>query len=403
MLAFAQRQLPAALGPIFVADLGISDAALGALHGPSFAIAYGLLALFGGWLVDRGSRVRILAASLGIASAATAAGAWATGVEDLAAARLVVGLGQAALVPAAYSLIGDLVPQRRSGRTIAIFACGPFLGSGLMLLGGGATAASLGWAATFLVVGGIGLFVAALLGGVPDPPHQPSAPHGGSAAADHLRSHWQAILIVLATMLCTASAGQILLGWTVSWLMRDHGWGSAAASSLFGLAVLIGGTSGTLAAGAASDLLLKKFGMPRLVVLAGAALCGGLAAMLVFTIPNGLHAGALLFPTLFLLAAAHATGPAALQDITPAALRGRQHGAAVLVINLFGFALGPWLVGLASDFDGRAQALGDMLAVAVPVLLATSGVVAFLGAWVHARTGAAIAQTTAPGRPSSTA
>lgn len=41
VLAFAQRQLPAALAPLVVARFGISDAALGALHGSSFAVAYG--------------------------------------------------------------------------------------------------------------------------------------------------------------------------------------------------------------------------------------------------------------------------------------------------------------------------------------------------------------------------
>lgn len=354
-------------------------------------------------MVDRGPRTTILAVSLGIASIATAAGAWVTEFGHLAAARIVVGLAQAALVPAAYSLIGDIVPVRQSGRAMAIFACGPLAGSGLMLMTGSVLATSLGWAAAFLALGGAGVVVTIALGSLSDPPRRPHARRAEPGASSHLRSHWRPIIDRARNDALHASAGHILLSWTVSWLMRGHGADGAMAAWTFGVAVLVGGITGTLCAGAIGDALLRRYRVSRLFELAAAALPGALVALLTFATENTTVAAALLYPMLFLLAAAHGTGPVALQDITPAGLRGRQHGAAVLLISLFGFALGPWLVRLASDRNGGTEALGNILGIAVPVLLAISGVTALLGARVHARAAAALIQETAPGRPSATA
>src|SRR3546814_16748391 len=81
--------------------------------------------------------MRLLAIGLALASIATAMSAFASSLYLAAALRLLVGVGQRVLVPAAYSLLGDIVPRARLGRAVAGFAIGPFLGAGLILVLGG--------------------------------------------------------------------------------------------------------------------------------------------------------------------------------------------------------------------------------------------------------------------------
>ena len=49
-----------------------------------------------------------------------------------------VGVGEAALSPAAYSMIADLFPKKDLGRALAFYSIGSFIGGGLAYLIGGA-------------------------------------------------------------------------------------------------------------------------------------------------------------------------------------------------------------------------------------------------------------------------
>ena len=48
-----------------------------------------------------------------------------------------VGVGEASLNPAAYSMIADYFPRERRGIGMSIFACGASVGGGLAILAGG--------------------------------------------------------------------------------------------------------------------------------------------------------------------------------------------------------------------------------------------------------------------------
>jgi MFS family permease len=406
VVAFAQRQLPAALAPAIAERFDASDFALGALHGSSFALLYGCLAVPAGWLVDRGRRTAILAAGLALASVATALSALAAELHWVAAARLVVGFGQAALVPAAYSLLGDTVPRARTGIATALFLCGPFMGAGLMLMSGGGLVSLLGWQWPFLIVGALGLVLAMLAGLLPEPVGRAQATGGASVATAwlHVQLNWRPISAVMMTMLFTATAGHVVLGWGVAWLTRVHGATETEAGLLLGCVVLIAGTGGTLAGGAVGDAMLGRRGMPRLTGLCAAATLAVPAALLTFA--PAMHHPFVAFglsATLFLLGAAHAAGPAALQEMTPPSLRGMQHGAAVFAVNLIGLGTGPLLVGLASDRAGDdGAAIGRVLYLTVPALLVMAALAALLGRRSQARVAAALAQASTPARLSST-
>lgn len=288
----------------------------------------------------------------------------------------------------------------------ALFLCGPFIGAGLMLMAAGGLASLLGWQWPFLIVGTLGFALAMLAGMLPEPVRRAHASGGASAATAwvHVRLNWRPISAVMMTMLFTATAGHVLLGWGVAWLTRVHGAGAAEAGLLLGCAVLVAGTGGTLVAGAMGDALLCRRGVPRLSGLCAAAALAVPAALLTFApeVPDPFVVVG-LFATLFLLGAAHAVGPAALQEITPPPLRGMQHGAAVFAINLIGLGTGPLLVGLASDRAGDdAAAIGRVLYLTVPALLAMAALAALLGRNSQAQAAAALAQAVRPARLSST-
>ena len=89
-------------------DLGASDFAMGILIGPAFGVFYSIAGLPMGHFVDR-YRIRPLLFVGVIAwSLATAACGLATHYGWLFLARMCVGVGEAVLAPAAYTLISSI-------------------------------------------------------------------------------------------------------------------------------------------------------------------------------------------------------------------------------------------------------------------------------------------------------
>ena len=89
-------------------------------------------------LSDRYSRRTIIAIGIFLWSLATAACGLARNFWQLFLARIGVGVGEATLTPAAYSMIADYFPKAILGRAIGLYAVGVYLGAGLALVLGGA-------------------------------------------------------------------------------------------------------------------------------------------------------------------------------------------------------------------------------------------------------------------------
>ena len=111
------------IDPISV-DFALSDTQASYLQGPPFAIVYGLMVIPMGLLADRGNRVMLLSAGGVIWSLGTLMCGIAPTFAMLFTARMLVGLGEAALMPAAVSLIGDSFAENRRGLAMGIFFTG---------------------------------------------------------------------------------------------------------------------------------------------------------------------------------------------------------------------------------------------------------------------------------------
>src|SRR5581483_8659149 len=88
-------------------DLGISDTQMSLLMGFSFAIFYTIFGIPLGRLADSRSRRSIIALGIAAWRLMTAGCGFARNFWQLALLRMGVGVGEASLSPAAYSMIAD--------------------------------------------------------------------------------------------------------------------------------------------------------------------------------------------------------------------------------------------------------------------------------------------------------
>ena len=118
-------------------DLGISDTQVSLLLGTAFAVVYGVAGIPLGFLADRTSRRNLIFAGVLVWSCGTLACGFSHSFGQLFAARIVVGLGEAVLSPAAISLISDYFPPSRRGTAVGFFLSGIAMGIGAAILIGG--------------------------------------------------------------------------------------------------------------------------------------------------------------------------------------------------------------------------------------------------------------------------
>ena len=113
------------------ADLQISDTQFSLLHGLAFAMLYAVAGIPIARMADRRSRPVIISVGIFVWSLATAMCGLAKSFVQLFLARMAVGVGEAALSPAAYSMITDSFPKSKLGLALGEYSNGSFLGGGL--------------------------------------------------------------------------------------------------------------------------------------------------------------------------------------------------------------------------------------------------------------------------------
>ncbi len=182
-LSMVDRQILAILLPRIKADLHVGDAEMGLLYGSVFALFYALFSLPLGRLADGWKRGKLISLSILAWSAMTALGGMATSFATLAISRLGVGIGEASVQPAGFSLLSDHFPSKRRGTVTAVISAAIALGLGSALWIGGATAdwwdaaykltpapfALKGWQAAFIVAALPGLVLSLLIWRMPEP------------------------------------------------------------------------------------------------------------------------------------------------------------------------------------------------------------------------------------------
>ncbi|EJW20478.1 hypothetical protein IMCC14465_17710 [alpha proteobacterium IMCC14465] len=143
-------------------SLDVSNTYMGFLVGPAFALFYTTLAIPIARLADRYSRVKIIATGTLVWSLFTVLSGFADTPEAFLVARIGVGIGEAAFLAPAFSLLADYYPPRRRTMAFAILNLGVYFGQMGGLIGGPAIESVAGWQAAFIALGLPGIILAGL-------------------------------------------------------------------------------------------------------------------------------------------------------------------------------------------------------------------------------------------------
>lgn len=356
VINFVDRQIVNILAESIKNDLNLSDTSIGLLTGMSFAVAYTVLGLPIARLVDRptSNRVTIISGSLAIWAGSTSLFAFAQNFGQMILLRLGVAAGEAGYVPAAHSMIGNLVPPERRPGAIAVFGLGMPIGMLLGLMAGGWLETYWGWRHAFLFAGVPGLLIAPLLYFFLKDSRSFTPPAKVEAAMP-LRSVFQEMLKSKAMVhLMFGSVAINFVGygigvWTPIYFIRVHHLDAATVGLALGLCAGIGGILGTWLGG----VMATRFGAdnPRHILTAPSL---ALAIATPFAV-----AGYLLddwrigIACLFVPYVANPMGYgpvfATVQSLMPPGARATAVSVKLMLQTLLGLGLGPLMIGVASD------------------------------------------------------
>ena len=372
IFSFVDRQILALLIEPIRADLEISDTQFSLLSGLAFSLFYAFMGVPIARLADSRSRPAIIAAGIFLWSLATAATGLVKSFWHIFTARMAVGVGEAALSPAAYSMIRDLFPTEKLGRALAVYSIGSFIGGGLAFLIGGAVISALSdmqsiavpligdmrpWQITFLVVGLPGVFLALIFSlTVKDPTRSQAAQPDASKASFKdtlvfIRQNRQFFYALYGGFALTALPLYGLLSWLPAFLGRKYGLNPGEIGLILGPILLIANVGGVLCSGLLTDYFQKQ-GRSDASMRAGmiGAFCLVVPVSLFSVMPNLNLSIILIVASLFFASFPLATSAAAMQLASPPHMRAQVSALFLLISNLIGMAIGTTLIALITDY-----------------------------------------------------
>ena len=204
-------------------EFGWSDSLKGLVLS-AFFVGYLIMQIAGGWLAHLYGGRRVLLFALVAWSIATlltplAAYAW---LPVLFAIRIVLGMGEGPLNPAAYHVLASWVPKGEHTRAVAFYSSTGFLGTFAALACTGWLVQHYGWPFVFYAFGALGLTYALLAKRlIPEAPRQSA--RGGSE-----KIPWRILLslgpfwALTFAFFCTSWVFYVLLLWMPSYFSKTH-------------------------------------------------------------------------------------------------------------------------------------------------------------------------------------
>jgi len=365
LLSYLDRGVIAVVVPSLKADLNLSDLQIGLLQGISFSLFFALAGIPMGTLADRVNRRNLIVIGLVLWSLMTMLCGFASNFAMLFAARMGVGIGEAALIPAAASMIADLfVPSQRGRPMSAIVAAQSLGGAGASVLGGmllvylaSTSPISLpfigeaaDWRITFIVFGLPGPIVAVMLASIKEPERALLRSQSEGNFVRFLGAHWFLFLCVYLSFAANFVIAYATALWSPTVLSRVYGLTPGQAGIAFGLTMIVANLSGSTLGGVIGDRLASR-ALPAVrfhmsMAVAPLAAVGGLVMFLapsaaIFLVGfafAGFAAGVLIgnsYPLLY--------------DIVPSSMRGRAAAVYMIVGNIIGLGGGPLAVALLTE------------------------------------------------------
>jgi MFS family permease len=360
-------------------DLHISDTQVGMLQGLAFALLYTFLGLPIARLSDRYSRRGIIAAGVFIWSImATLCGLARTAIQ-LFIARIGVGVGEAALSPAAYSIITDSFPRSKLGRAFGFYNIGITIGAGVAFLVGGIVVAAVShagasytlpllgevraWQMVFIVTGAPGVVLPLLLLTFREPVRRGLLRHQAGAAApavplkpplsevlDYVWANRKFYGLHFVALALLSMCGYCVAAWLPTAIIRAYGVSYGQVGKVLGVSTALMNSTGMLLAGVLCDRLTRRGSKDAPIVVAAISGCGiAVFATLPTLMPTVTMVWVAIFISGLTFNAYNGVGPMAVNQVTPNQYRAQVSAVYLFVVNALGLGVGPTLVPLLND------------------------------------------------------
>jgi MFS family permease len=350
---YLDRTIIYILLPLIKKEMAFTDVQLALLGSMSFVIFFTVLGIPFGRLADRVVRKNMIAAGLAVWSLFSGLTGFANGFWSLLLCRVMVGVGEATLGPAALSLLSDYFPPRARATVQAVYSSGIAIGAGVAFFFGGWLGQQYGWRVAFFALGFPGLAIAALVYFLRE------EPRGTTEVVNvkYTASDWKILLKSIPLRYhylgygCFGLAANNLSFWGPTFVTRVYKLDLVTIGTYGGLLTLVAGVPGTILGGYLADKF-RRFGP------GGRMLFGALAAFiavpfwLLFIFSGNLFL--LLLANLVLLAVSLVwIGPAAadVHDIAGPQLRGLGIGVYFFAV-IIAYGIGSLVIGQINDWLG---------------------------------------------------
>jgi len=355
LLNYLDREVIFSVFPLLQQNLKLSDLELGLLS-TSFLWVYAVASPLTGYLADRFGRKKVIVASLMVWSLMT----WATGkarnFRELLAVRGLMGVSEAAYLPAGLALIADHHSERTRSLATGIHFSGAYLGMVLGGAAGGWIGEHYGWRSAFTFLGFIGVAYALVVvlglrerpGTIPPETDRRKAAKPSLGASLHELISLPGFLTLTLVFSVISMGNWVLYTWMPLYLYERFHMSLSRAGFSATFYLQIGSVAGILLGGWLADRFSSRTPRSRLLTQAG-----GLMAAAPFLLLVGITGSSVL---MFLALVVFGVGRGAydancmpvLCQIAPARLRSTGYG-------LFNFA-GCVAGGVASAAAGALKA-----------------------------------------------
>jgi len=386
VLSYLDRGIIAVIVPSLKADLYLTDLEISLLQGLSFSFFFALAGLPIGRLADRWHRRNLIVLGVMMWSVTTILCGYAQNFGQLLIARMAVGIGEAALIPAAASIIADLFPAPSRGRPMSIIVAASSLGAaGASLLGGALLiylthnpeisppfiTHAAHWRATFVVFGLPGVAVSLLLMTISEPRRTQAAKAIAPSFFKFVKANGFALTCVYSSFALNFMVGYATALWSPTVLSRAYGVSPGQAGVRFGLILMVTNIAGGLLSGFIGDrLALRGVQGERLwlpLLAAPMMALGGLIMLRAQSATAYLTGyGIAGFSVGILISASYPL----LFEMVPNTMRGQATAVYLIVGNIIGMGLGPLIVAILTQFVFRKEMM----------VYASVGVTTFVGA-----------------------
>ena len=385
LLSYLDKQMLALLLDLIAEDLGLSDVRMGLLSGIAFSLTYSVGVLATGWAVDRYSARWIIFFGVILWSLAAAAGGLTNSFEGLFASRALVGLGEAALPPAAIAILATVFPRHRLSLASGIYHAGANIGGLLALTLGGAAIGALvagggfdfpiigqtkPWQAAFILTGLPGIAVAFLIFGIRGRSMQPGKTRAGQARSSlfgYLGEHKRFFSCYYLTIAMLGIVSYTLIAWSPAYFGRAFDLSHTMIGFSVGAGVAAGGIGNILWGALASYFHQRGYEDAIFRVFIFATTVGIPLSIVTFVFADATQA-IILYMLTYVFISSWGSFIAALQLAIPDDLRGRTTAIQIMLVGLAGIGLAPLIVGAVTDIVfGDKQYLGHSIALTTTV------------------------------------